>query len=242
MPARQPRAAARLAAGSRALPPGGRPASPAAHGGAPRRAPARTEAEKCQLEATWEQPWDNLRRAPDARRPEERAAGAGRPSAPAAGAPTPRQRGLPGCGRAEPAGRAAPGAQAGWLPGRAEVRRAAPGSSDGAGRRRGLRNGPGARAGLTAVTEAPREQEGRVQRPGRGGPPSRLPPALGRPHRRRRRRLRPRALRCHEPEGGGRSRESPGSGARRAWRPVTCCSPGQRAAAGAVTSEQRRGR
>lgn len=48
MPARRPRAAAQLAAGSRALPPGGRPASPAAHSGVPRRA----EAEKCQLEAT----------------------------------------------------------------------------------------------------------------------------------------------------------------------------------------------
>lgn len=34
-----------------------------------------------------------------------------------------------------------------------------------------------------------------------------------------RRRLRPRVLRCHEPEGGGRSRESWGSGARRQRRP-----------------------
>lgn len=101
----------------------------------------------------------------------------------------------------------APVTGGGWLPGRAEVRQGSCPRDDAAG--------PGARAELTAVTEAPwgRGMEARVRR--RGGSQGRLLCALDRPHSRRRRRLRPRALRCHEPEGGERSRESLGSGARR---------------------------
>lgn len=114
----------------------------------------------------------------------------------------------------EPVERGAPGASGGWLPGRAEVRQ-------GSGRR-GDAAGPGAREGLTAVTETPRWKGPEARVRGRGGSQGRLPPALDRQlssRRRRRRRLRPRVLRCHEPEGGEKSRESRGSGARRQRRP-----------------------
>lgn len=100
----------------------------------------------------------------------------------------------PGRDRAEPARRGAPGAGGGWLPGRAEVRQGCYRRADAAS--------PGARAGLTAVTEAPTGRGLEARARGRGGPQGRLPHALDRPHSRRRCRFRPRALRCHEPEGG----------------------------------------
>lgn len=59
-----------------------------------------------------------------------------------------RTRPPPRRGHVEPAGRGAPGADGGWFPGRAEVRQ-------GSGQR-GDASSPGAREGLTDVTETPR--------------------------------------------------------------------------------------
>lgn len=101
-----------------------------------------------------------------------------------------------------------------WLPGRAKVRQGSYRRADAAG--------PGARAGLTAVTEALSGRALEARARGRGGPHGRLPRSFRRPHRRRRRRRRrlvPRRFVVTSRREGERSRESRGSGARRPRRP-----------------------
>lgn len=214
--------AALLAAGPRAMPPGGRPACAAAHGrvperpGGPRRPcrlPAQQEVERRRLQVQQLgtsgraalMRWENLRREP----------GLGMGAAPRT---QPLESALrrtgspPRRGHVELLGRGAPGAGGGWLPGRAEVRQGSKRSARRCGRPRGPRETNGRNRNA-------QEEGAGGQGPGAGrvaGPTSSR--ALGQ-QLSPRRRLRPRVLRCHEPEGGGRSRESWGSDARRQRRP-----------------------
>lgn len=195
------------------------------------RTPAQEEADKCQLhvqQATRpESARAGLARGPEARTrvrelAVERALHGSqrRARASAASRPWGADTGAPGPSGLWPSeSRRARGSKI-WrkLPsGRAEVRQ---GSARTQRRDRPApraRERPGALARLTEATKG-KGTETSVR--GRGGRRGQLSPALGWPHRRRHRRcrLRPQTLRCHEPEGGGRSRESQSSGARRPRR------------------------
>lgn len=147
------RAAALLAAGPRAMPPGGRPARSAAHGwvlarpGEPRR-PCRRAGPGGSGETPAPRRSGNSGPRRAARAPRENLRGGrGLRSAPPTPAVRKRARKDPSALRARPrrARRVrAPGSGGGWLPGRAEVRQGSSRSGDTAG----------PRAGLTAVTEA----------------------------------------------------------------------------------------
>ena len=213
------RAAALLAAGPRAMPPGGRPARSAAHGwvlarpGEPRR-PCRRAGPGGSGETPAPRRSGNSGPRRAARAPRENLRG-GRGLRSAPRTPAVRKR-----ARKDPSA----------LPG--EATQSPPGAGPGLGRRLASRprRGPSGQLPEWRHGRPPRRTNGRngsadgrgleAGAQGQGGPQGRLPRALGRQHLHRRlRRFRPRALRCHEPEGGGRSRESPGSGAPRPRRP-----------------------
>lgn len=97
-----------------------------------------------------------------------------------------------------------------WLPGRARVSQGSTRTPTPIRPAPRARERPGARACLTAVTETARKTGNASRVPEASGKHSRLPCALVRPRRLRRRGFGQRMLRCHEPEVGGRGEQELG--------------------------------